>query len=81
MVIATQNPIEQEGTFSLPEAQRDRFLMRLSLGYPSSEATNFASSLNQVIDLTSVRNLFPGFRQRPATDSGTTGQQAGSPTP
>ena len=35
MVIATQNPIEQEGTFSLPEAQRDRFLMRLSLGYPS----------------------------------------------
>jgi MoxR-like ATPase len=35
MVIATQNPIEQEGTFLLPEAQKDRFLMRLSLGYPS----------------------------------------------
>jgi MoxR-like ATPase len=35
MVVATQNPIEQEGTFLLPEAQKDRFLMRLSLGYPS----------------------------------------------
>jgi len=37
MVMATQNPIEQEGTFRLPEAQMDRFLMRLSLGYPSAE--------------------------------------------
>jgi MoxR-like ATPase len=35
MVIATQNPIEQEGTFLLPEAQKDRFLMRMSLGYPA----------------------------------------------
>jgi MoxR-like ATPase len=35
MVIATQNPIEHEGTFLLPEAQKDRFLIRLSLGYPS----------------------------------------------
>jgi len=35
MLIATQNPIEQEGTFSLPEAQLDRFLVRMSLGYPS----------------------------------------------
>ena len=34
MVMATQNPIEQEGTFRLPEAQMDRFLIRLSLGYP-----------------------------------------------
>lgn len=34
-VIATQNPIDHEGTFPLPEAQLDRFLMRLSLGYPS----------------------------------------------
>jgi MoxR-like ATPase len=38
MVIATQNPIELEGTYPLPEAQRDRFLMRLSIGYPSVEA-------------------------------------------
>jgi len=38
MVIATQNPIEYEGTYPLPEAQLDRFMMRLSLGYPSQEA-------------------------------------------
>jgi len=37
MVIATQNPIETQGTFPLPEAQLDRFLMRLSLGYPQGE--------------------------------------------
>jgi MoxR-like ATPase len=35
MVLATQNPIEYEGTFPLPEAQLDRFIMRLHLGYPS----------------------------------------------
>jgi MoxR-like ATPase len=35
LVLATQNPIEYEGTFPLPEAQIDRFMMRLSLGYPS----------------------------------------------
>jgi MoxR-like ATPase len=35
MVLATQNPIEYEGTFPLPEAQLDRFLLRLRLGYPS----------------------------------------------
>jgi MoxR-like ATPase len=37
MVIATQNPIEYEGTFPLPEAQLDRFLVKLSIGYPSPE--------------------------------------------
>lgn len=37
-VIATQNPLEQLGTFALPESQLDRFLMRISLGYPSREA-------------------------------------------
>jgi MoxR-like ATPase len=36
LVLATQNPVEHEGTFPLPEAQLDRFLMRLSLGYPSA---------------------------------------------
>ena len=38
MVIATQNPVEQEGTYRLPESQLDRFLMRLSLGYPDRAA-------------------------------------------
>lgn len=37
MVIATQNPVELEGTFPLPEAQLDRFILRLKLGYPSAE--------------------------------------------
>ncbi len=37
LVMATQNPIEYEGTFPLPEAQLDRFLMRISLGYPNME--------------------------------------------
>jgi len=38
LVIATQNPIEHEGTYPLPAAQLDRFLMRLAIGYPSHEA-------------------------------------------
>jgi MoxR-like ATPase len=38
LVIATQNPIEYEGTYPLPEAQLDRFLLRLSIGYPDAEA-------------------------------------------
>ena len=37
LVIATQNPVETQGTFPLPEAQLDRFLMKLSLGYPEGE--------------------------------------------
>ena len=37
LVLATQNPIEYEGTFPLPEAQLDRFMMRISLGYPAAE--------------------------------------------
>src|SRR6184192_1581714 len=37
LVLATQNPIDHEGTFPLPEAQLDRFLIRLSIGYPSIE--------------------------------------------
>jgi len=38
VVMATQNPVEMEGTFALPEAQRDRFMARLSMGYPSAAA-------------------------------------------
>jgi MoxR-like ATPase len=38
MVVATQNPIEMEGTYPLPEAQRDRFMARVSIGYPSPQA-------------------------------------------
>jgi MoxR-like ATPase len=38
-VIATQNPVEQEGTFALPEAQRDRFILKTELGYPDPEGS------------------------------------------
>lgn len=60
LVIATQNPVEYEGTFVLPEAQLDRFLMRISVGYPSHEdekliLTNLQrehpiSKIKQVVD-------------------------------
>jgi MoxR-like ATPase len=40
LVLATQNPVDHEGTFPLPEAQLDRFLVRLSLGYPSIQEEN-----------------------------------------
>jgi MoxR-like ATPase len=36
LVVATQNPLEMEGTYALPEAQRDRFMMRISMGYPDA---------------------------------------------
>ncbi|HEX5534616.1 MAG TPA: MoxR family ATPase [Actinomycetales bacterium] len=38
MVVATQNPVDMDGTYALPEAQLDRFLMRISMGYPSEDA-------------------------------------------
>src|SRR3712207_1035320 len=38
LVLATQNPVEYEGTYPLPEAQLDRFMVRVSLGYPTAEA-------------------------------------------
>ncbi|WP_029088702.1 AAA family ATPase [Brevibacterium album] len=38
MVVATQNPVDMEGTYALPEAQRDRFTARISIGYPSAAA-------------------------------------------
>jgi MoxR-like ATPase len=38
LVVATQNPLDMEGTYALPEAQRDRFMMRISMGYPDAAA-------------------------------------------
>ena len=38
LVVATQNPVEMDGTYPLPEAQLDRFMMRVSIGYPSAES-------------------------------------------
>ena len=50
MVIATQNPVEFEGTFPLPEAQLDRFMMRISIGYPSREDEM------DILDMESLKN-------------------------
>lgn len=46
MVMATQNPIEQEGTYPLPEAQLDRFLMKVNVGYPSQDVEHKILRLN-----------------------------------
>jgi len=46
VVLATQNPIEQEGTYNLPEAQLDRFMMKISVDYPSFEAEKSIMDLN-----------------------------------
>ena len=77
-VLATQNPIEQEGTYPLPEAQLDRFLMQINIGYPSLEAerevllkttgieTNSASEVLNAEQLIEAQNL---VRQLPVGDS------------
>jgi MoxR-like ATPase len=49
IVLATQNPIELEGTFPLPEAQIDRFFMRLSIGYPDARAENEMVSAQRTV--------------------------------
>ena len=72
MVIATQNPVEMEGTYPLPEAQRDRFTARISIGYPTASAememldTHGSSSpldqLKPVATATDVRELILAVR-------------------
>ena len=57
MVIATQNPIETRGTFPLPEAQLDRFMMKLSLGYPEAETESAIIEMN--LNATPVKELLP----------------------
>jgi MoxR-like ATPase len=50
LVVATQNPVEMEGTYPLPEAQRDRFMARLTVGYPSAEAELAMLDLQETTD-------------------------------
>ena len=67
MVIATQNPIEMEGTYALPEAQRDRFTARVSMGYPDRDAelamlddqtgVDPLTTLRPVADAAAIRDL------------------------
>lgn len=62
LVMATQNPIEQEGTYPLPEAQLDRFLLKATVGFPTGD------ELHEIINRTTARNL-PTIR--PVTDAAT----------
>ena len=69
LVLATQNPIDQEGTYPLPEAQKDRFMMKLNVSYPSKQEElkimrrmtdlNFRSKIKTILtkkDITSIKN-------------------------
>ena len=69
LVLATQNPIDQEGTYPLPEAQRDRFMMKINVNYPTKEEEleimkrmsnlNFNDKINRVLtkkDILKIRN-------------------------
>ncbi len=61
LVIATQNPIEYEGTFPLPEAQLDRFLMKLSLGYLNErDESQMLANLNGVHPIENIREVAGG---------------------
>ena len=61
LVLATQNPIEYEGTFPLPEAQLDRFLMRLSLGYPGlADEKQVLANLRREHPITRVQSVAEG---------------------
>ncbi len=67
MIVATQNPIDMEGTYPLPEAQRDRFMARIAMGYPSVDAERQMlanrgggdplSHLRPIVDVTTLRAI------------------------
>jgi MoxR-like ATPase len=71
-VVATQNPIEMEGTYALPEAQRDRFMARISMGYPdtsselamldSRDTTSPLSEIGAVVTVDELRAMMRGAR-------------------
>ena len=71
-VIATQNPIEMEGTYALPEAQRDRFMARISMGYPDNESelmmldardtTSPLSMIDAVVTVAQLRSMMTSAR-------------------
>ncbi len=59
MVIATQNPVEQEGTYNLPEAQLDRFMMHLEVGYPNHQEELLIVELDEKRQTNSHSNFLP----------------------
>ncbi|MGE5437606.1 MAG: AAA family ATPase [Syntrophothermus sp.] len=77
-VLATQNPIEQEGTYPLPEAQLDRFMFNLWVEYPSTEqeknivkttTSEYSAKLNQVIDAETIIKFQNIVRKVPVADN------------
>ncbi|MEQ7798748.1 MoxR family ATPase [Pedobacter sp. ASV1-7] len=77
-VLATQNPIEQEGTYPLPEAQLDRFMFNVHLGYPSFEdeltivkntTSNNEVKLNKIINASQIQYFQTLVRNIPVTDN------------
>ncbi len=70
MVVATENPIEMEGTFPLPEAQLDRFLLKIEMGYPSKDE-----------EAEIVRRFVNGPSSQAARHEGTSGDNSISPAP
>ena len=59
-ILATQNPVEQEGTYKLPEAQTDRFMMKITIGYPSpEEEVQILERHHQNVRLTSLDDVRP----------------------
>jgi MoxR-like ATPase len=72
MVVATQNPIEMEGTYPLPEAQRDRFMARIQMGYPTPSAeldmleshgtSDPLAALSPVTDAATIRGLIEAVK-------------------
>ena len=79
MVMATQNPIEQEGTYPLPEAQMDRFLMHVNIDYPDEAAEG------DIVRLVRSEEAEAGSEPKPAASSGdaapNTGAAADAPIP
>ncbi|WP_454148900.1 AAA family ATPase [Microbacterium lacticum] len=86
LVVATQNPLEMEGTYALPEAQRDRFMMRISMGYPDAanetlmlrqrDTANPLDGVAPVVDTEQVRGLIAwarGIHVSPAVEEYTVG--------
>ena len=79
MVLATQNPVETYGTYHLPEAQMDRFLMKISMGYPSpeeeldiitrSETSTFSQKLDAVMSLEDVKGHIEAVKNISCKDS------------
>ena len=79
MVLATQNPVETYGTYHLPEAQMDRFLMKISMGYPTpeeeldiitrSETNQFSHKLDAVMSLDDIRNHIESVKKIYCKDS------------